>query len=64
MGAGDQNDPSTLILLPASAIGSDGQDGVLGPYDQATFYLRFVIPPTAALFKALDIQLAVDCDIN
>jgi hypothetical protein len=44
VGAGDQNDPSTWILLPASAIGSDGQDGTLGPYDQATFYIRFVVP--------------------
>jgi len=50
VGAGDRNDPSTWILLPGSAIGSDGQDGTLGPYDQATFYIRFIVPPTAALF--------------
>ena len=31
VGAGDQNDPTTWILLPASSIGVNGQDGTLGP---------------------------------
>ena len=44
VGAGDRNDPSTWIILPGSAIGSDGQDGTPGPYDPATFYIRFVVP--------------------
>jgi hypothetical protein len=64
VGFGDQNDPTTWIPLPSIAIGSDGTDETLGPFDVATLYLRYIIPATATAFKVFDLQLAVDCDIT
>lgn len=63
VGVGDQADPITWILLPATAIGTGASNGVLGPYDMATMYLRYVIPATASTFKVFNISVAVDCDI-
>ncbi len=63
IGVGDQSDPSTWILLPAAAIGTGASNGIIGPYDMATIYLRYMIPATDIVFKVFDIQLAVDCDI-
>ena len=60
---GHQDDPATWVVVPACAIGLDGQDGVLGPFDQARLLARYVIPPQADQFQVFDIRLAVDVDI-
>lgn len=60
---GDPSNPSSWLGLPAIAIGTGASDGVLGPYDTATLYLRYVIPGTADEYQVFNIQLAVDCDI-
>jgi len=63
VGVGDQNDPTTWLLLPASAIGLNGADGILGPYDIATLYLRYVIPNSVTDYQLFDISLAIDADV-
>ena len=57
------SDPTTWITLPAIATGSSGADGVLGAYDTAQIFVRYVIPPSVTTYKTLGIQLAVDADI-
>lgn len=57
------SDPSTWITVPAISIGEGAVDGKLGPFDRATFYVRFRIPPAVDNFKLLDIQLAAGFDI-
>lgn len=56
-------DPSSWILLPAEAIGSQGVDGQLGAFDSATMIIRLVIPPSATEYKILNIELGVDFDV-
>lgn len=63
VGVGDQNDPTTWLLLPGTAIGVGGADGILGPFDTATLYLRYVIPNSATSYQLFDIALAVDADV-
>jgi hypothetical protein len=60
---GLESNVSTWLTVPASAIGLDGQNGILGPFDQAHFLVRYRIPPTATLFGKLDIRLAAGFDI-
>lgn len=54
---------TTGLWLPAIAIGATGLDATLGPFDLAHMLLRFQIPAQDTVFKKLDIQLNVDCDI-
>lgn len=61
---GYESDPSTWITVPALSIGQNGQDGVLGAYDTAQFYVRYMIPSVATVYKTLNIQLAADADIT
>lgn len=61
---GYEADPSTWITLPAMSIGQNGQNGVLGAYDTAEFYVRYIIPTVASVYKTLNIQLAADADIT
>jgi hypothetical protein len=63
VGVGDINDSTTWLLLPALAIGPNGSDGVLGPFDVATIYLRYVIPPGATQYQVFDVSLSIDCDV-
>jgi hypothetical protein len=49
--------------LPAISIGQNGEDGVLGSYDVAQMYVRFLIPSVATTYKNFNIQLAADVDI-
>lgn len=60
---GWEDDPTTWITLPATAIGLNGADGTLGPYDTARMYVRYVIPSVASVYKTFNIQLAADVDI-
>lgn len=60
---GDLSDYNSWIELPGIAIGQSGSDGILGPFDTATIYLRYVIPPGVSTFQVYNIFLAVDCDI-
>jgi len=60
---GHASDAATWLLLPAGPVGFDGIAGQLRFADQAHLLVRYTIPPQAADFKVLDIQLAVDCDI-
>ena len=62
-GIGDKDDPSTWLELPGVAIGLNGADGGLGPYDVATIYLRYVVPDSHLEYRIFDINLAVDCDV-
>jgi hypothetical protein len=63
VGVGDQNDPSTWVILPATAIGLNGTEGILGPYDTATLYLRYVIPNSVTDYQVFDISLVADVDV-
>jgi hypothetical protein len=60
---GLETNPATWITIPASAIGLDGADGILGPFDQAHFLVRYKVPPQVTLFKVLDIRLAASFDV-
>jgi hypothetical protein len=60
---GLESDPSTWLTLPAVSIGQNGQDGVLGAFDSAQFFVRYTIPFVAGVFKTYNIQLAADADI-
>lgn len=57
------SDSSTWVLLPASSIGTQGVDGILGAFDIARVITRYVIPPGANQFQSLDIHLGIDFDI-
>jgi hypothetical protein len=61
---GLQSDPSTWITLPAFAVGEQGQDGLLSPYDIAHLSLRYVIPPSGSINKVYDVVLAASFDIS
>lgn len=56
-------DPSTWVLLPACALGLDGQDGILKPFDRAHLLARYVVPPQADQYRVFDIRLMVDVDV-
>jgi hypothetical protein len=60
---GDMNDASSWLLMPGIAVGEGGTDGLLEPFDTATFYLRYIIPPGDTTYKLFNISLALDCDI-
>lgn len=60
---GVQSNPSTWISLPAEAVGQQGSDNTLGPFDTAHLLIRIVVPPGATQFKKLDIKLALGFDI-
>jgi hypothetical protein len=60
---GYEGDPSTWITLPALSIGQNGQDGVLGAYDTAQFYIRYTIPAVTNVYNTFKLQLAADVDI-
>lgn len=60
---GWQGDPSTWIPLPASALGSNGIAGTIGPLDIAHLLVRLVVPPGAGDFTTLDLRLVADCDV-
>jgi len=63
IGLGDKDHAATWLELPAEAVGINGTDGVLGPFDVATLYLRYVIPESELEYRVFNINLAVDCDI-
>lgn len=60
---GNEAVPATWVPLPAIAVGLNGIDGQLGPFDQAHLLVRYAVPSLIVDFKVFDIQLAVDCDI-
>lgn len=62
-GVGVETDPNTWILLPATAVGSQGVDGILGAFDIARLLTRYVVPPGATQFQTLDLRLGIDFDI-
>ncbi len=57
------NDPTTWVLLPATAIGLNGVQGTLGPFDSANFILKYVIPEQATQYQIYDISLTADFDV-
>jgi hypothetical protein len=59
---GLKGDSSTWIDLPAIAIGLQGTDNQLGPFDTAQMYLRMILPPDADT-KPYDVYLEADFDI-
>lgn len=61
---GWEADPSTWITLPAISVGQQGQAGILGAFDTAQFYVRYVIPSVAGVYKTFNLQLAADADIT
>jgi hypothetical protein len=61
---GYEADPNTWITLPALSMGQGGADGVLGAFQAAQIYVRYTVPSVASVYKTLNIQLAVDCDIT
>ncbi len=50
VGVGDINDESTWLELPSLAVGPTGSIGTLGPFDVATLYLRYIVPPGNIVF--------------
>lgn len=60
---GLQSNSGTWITLPASAIGLNGTDGKLGPFDQAHMLLRYKIPPGADQYRVFDVRLGVSFDV-
>lgn len=61
--AGLQSNSATWITLPAEAVGLNGLDGQLGPFDQAHMLLRYKIPPGADQFRIFDVRLGASFDI-
>jgi hypothetical protein len=55
--------PSTWVLLPAVAVGLNGLNGVLGPFDSANLVLKYVIPEQATQYDIYNIQLTADFDV-
>jgi hypothetical protein len=60
---GYQLDPTTWPILPAQSVGLNGQDGVLGPFDSASFVVKYVIPEQATQYQIYDIALTADFDV-
>src|SRR5271163_887103 len=60
---GYQNDPTTWVLIPESAIGLDATSGQLGPFDSANFLLQYVIPEAATQYQIYDVALTCDFDV-
>ena len=60
---GKQDLPATWITLLGSAVGINGEDGVLGAFDTATLLVRFTIPPGSVEYQKLNIGLALDFDV-
>lgn len=60
---GVESKPDTWILLPTSAVGSQGIEGILGAFDIAHVIVRYIIPPGATQFKTLDVHLGIDFDV-
>jgi hypothetical protein len=60
---GDLSDYDSWVVLPAISVGLNGSDGIIGPFDTATMYLRYIIPPGADNYQLFNIALACDVDI-
>ena len=60
---GVEANASKLLPLPVEAVGAQGLDETLGPFDVAHLILRVVVPPGATQYKALDVRLGMDFDI-
>lgn len=60
---GWQADPTTWITLPAASVGFAGVAGQISALESARLMVRYVIPPSVNIARALDISIAVDCDI-
>lgn len=60
---GNETLSSTWITLPAEAIGLDGSDGTITPFDTATMLIRLVIPPVSIDYKKLSLSIGLDFDV-
>jgi hypothetical protein len=60
---GNAADPTTWILMPASAVSSIGADGQIGPFDTASLQFRLQAPPTLPSYGLYAVQIGVDCDV-
>lgn len=60
---GYEADPTTWVLLPAAAVGLNGMDGILGPFDSANLVLKYVIPEQATQYQIYNIALTADFDV-
>jgi hypothetical protein len=60
---GNPSDPSTWILLPATAISSVASAGLLQPNDLAKLLLRVKVPLSVPAFGLFRIGLGVDVDV-
>jgi hypothetical protein len=60
---GYQATPSTWVLLPAEAIGLNGNAGTLSPFDSANLLLRYIIPTSAVDYDIFQIALTADFDV-
>lgn len=58
------SDPTTWIILPASATSYSTEDGVLSSLDAAAIQLRLVIPPGATQYQKFNFEIEVDCDVR
>lgn len=61
--SGFPDDPSTWITLPRACILPGSSDGILGPFDLATLFVRYVVPPLADQFQIFDVRLEAAFDV-
>lgn len=60
---GVESNPDTWVLLPVTAVGSQGVNGILGAFDIARISVRYVIPPGVTQFQPFNASLGIDFDI-
>ena len=51
------------LLIPGIAMGRNGVDGQIGPFDTAGFLVNVVIPKSYSQYRTLNFRIAVDCDV-
>lgn len=61
---GYELDSTTWALMPAIAVGLNGEDGVLGPFDSANLVLQYIVPAQATQYQSYDIALTCDFDVD
>ena len=60
---GNEAEPASWVPLAAEAVGANGIDGQLGPFDVAYLLVRYRLPPQISSFRVFNVQLAADFDI-
>jgi hypothetical protein len=63
---GNEDDPTTWILLPGTAIAESAPDGELDPFpptNRATVYMRIRTPETPSFLGLVQFAIVPDCDV-